>query len=343
MKKTQVALAALALVASTAALADVTVYGNLDAGVAVSDGKVNFYGDGNNATTLFGLKGSEDLGSGLKVNWNLESGLDIAGGATNGPNGGGNTKLFNRAAWVGVDAGGYGVNMGNQFSNVILSALVNGGTAVGGDGANIGTIIRVFGGATGLIDQTGGAFVPAGSSIFFIPSAVQAYANVGGVSVNFMTRLQERDAANSSYNGVTAATSFAGVNVGVGYQSGVYAVGTKNYNNTFVAANTTFEGLNNLRVNGVYSWNGDSLTENGYLVGASLPLVGALSAGITYADGGTAALGSQTVGSLQYGLSKQTLVYLNHAHSSVAGKFMGNTGTSVTGKDLTTIGLKHSF
>ncbi len=338
MKKTQVALAALALVASTAALADVTVYGNLDAGVAVSDGKVNFYGDGNNATTLFGLKGSEDLGSGLKVNWNLESGLDIAGGATNGPNGGGNKNLFNRAAWIGVDAGGYGVNMGNQFSNVVLAALVNGATAVGGDGANIGTIVRVFGGAPGLYDATGAA-----SSVFFIPSAVQAYANVGGVSVNYMTRLQERDTSNSSYNGVTAATSFAGVNAAIGYQSGVYAVGTSNYSSTFLAANTTFEGLNNLRVNGVYAWNGDALTKNGYMVGASMPLVGALSAGITYADGGTAALGSQTVGSLQYGLSKQTLVYLNHAHSSVAGKFMGNTGTSVTGKDLTTIGLKHSF
>ena len=48
MKKTQVALAALALVASTATLANVTVYGAVDAAAAHASGKGTYF-DGTGA------------------------------------------------------------------------------------------------------------------------------------------------------------------------------------------------------------------------------------------------------------------------------------------------------
>ncbi len=102
MKKTQLALAAVALVASSAAMANgVTIYGIADVGIASTSGKTGFYGDGNNGTTLIGIRGSEDLGGGLKAGFNLESGLNYNAGST-GANGGGNTNLFNRAANVSL-------------------------------------------------------------------------------------------------------------------------------------------------------------------------------------------------------------------------------------------------
>ena len=83
MKKTQVALAALALVASTATLANVTVYGAVDAAAAHASGKGTYF-DGTGAWTApshLGFKGSEDLGNGMKATFQLETGVSLNNGA----------------------------------------------------------------------------------------------------------------------------------------------------------------------------------------------------------------------------------------------------------------------
>ena len=79
MKKTQVALAALALVASTATLANVTVYGAVDAAAAHASGKGTYF-DGTGAWTApshLGFKGSEDLGSGMKAS-HFQDAINVA-------------------------------------------------------------------------------------------------------------------------------------------------------------------------------------------------------------------------------------------------------------------------
>jgi predicted porin len=66
-------------------------------------------------TSRFGLKGSEDLGGGLKANFLLESGFNVDTGAipNNGPT---NTTLFSRNSWVGV-SGGFGeVKLGKMWT-----------------------------------------------------------------------------------------------------------------------------------------------------------------------------------------------------------------------------------
>jgi predicted porin len=124
MKKTQVALAALALVASTAALADgVTVYGRVDASVAKQTGSnTSFDGSGNWDTSVFGIRGSEDLGNGLKASFNLETGVNIGNGAS--ANNGTTTEvgagtvnnLFARLANINL-SGDFGtVSAGTQLS-----------------------------------------------------------------------------------------------------------------------------------------------------------------------------------------------------------------------------------
>ncbi len=345
MKKTQVALAALALVASSAAMADVAVYGLLDAGIASAGGKTTFYGDGNNATTLFGLRGSEDLGNGLKAGFNLESGLDIAKGAVNGPNGGGNANLFNRAANISLSTDTVGLTLGNQFSNAVLAAFVYGGTAVGGDGANVPAVVRLFGGFPGAVDQTGGTLPgtgnPAntGSSVFFIPQAAQISFNAGGFSGNVMSRITPTSAADSSYTGASVGTSVAGINVALAHQDTKFdGASTKT---TLLAANTSF---GDIRVNGAVASNSGIVSKSTYLVGASMPLVGALSGGLTYASG-SADQGTQTTASLQYALSKSTMGYLNYSSFSKdqGGGATGNTATAVSGKSLLTVGLRTAF
>lgn len=336
MKKTQVALAALALVASTAALADVKVYGTLDAGIASSSGSTVFYGDGNNGTTHFGVAGSEDLGGGLKANFNLQSGIDVKNGAS-GVSGGGNTGLFNRGASVGVSTESLGLTLGNQFSNAVLyGAFVTGGNAVGGDGVNVPGAVRLFGGKPGAYAV---GSTSASNNVFFIPGALTVSFNAAGFSGEVMTRIIEKDAYNSTYTGATVRTEIAGVNLALGYQTAGYNSTASNYTSTFVAANTK---LGDIRVNGAFSNNTGAAKSNAYMVGASMPLVGALSGGVSYANG-TDAQGSITGLSLEYGLGKATTAYLNAVQISKAGQSIANAGLTVTGKSLTTIGLKHSF
>ena len=113
MKKTLIALAAVAATGAAFAQSSVTLYGVADVAV----GKTNNAGLGltsdkfqaiasnvlNNGNSRFGLKGSEDLGGGLKANFNYEGGINIANGAGNTSGG----QLFSRAAWVSL-SGGFG-------------------------------------------------------------------------------------------------------------------------------------------------------------------------------------------------------------------------------------------
>ncbi len=72
MKKTQFALAALALVASTAAFADATVYGRLDVSASRVTGQATQMMHSNWDTSVIGVKGSDDLTGGMKASFQLE-------------------------------------------------------------------------------------------------------------------------------------------------------------------------------------------------------------------------------------------------------------------------------
>ncbi len=111
MKKTVLALAAIAASSAAFAQSSVTLYGVVDASVESvkgnNNGKSTTYNrvsSGNLATSRVGFKGVEDLGGGLKGKFQLESAVS----ADTGANGGGSSRFFDRAAWVGLwsaDAG----------------------------------------------------------------------------------------------------------------------------------------------------------------------------------------------------------------------------------------------
>lgn len=124
MKKALLALAAtVASAASGAALAqsNVTLYGIVDAGLeAISNAPSDGGGDtlfrmnsGNLSGSRWGLRGTEDLGNGLKGIFVLESGFDIdTGRSAQG------TRLFGRAAYVGLQGGFGGVTLGRQQNSL---------------------------------------------------------------------------------------------------------------------------------------------------------------------------------------------------------------------------------
>ncbi|MBI3714262.1 MAG: porin [Burkholderiales bacterium] len=117
MKKSILALAVLTTLAATSGVASaqssVTVYGIVDLGVAYKNagaGTVTSLDSGLNSTSRFGLKGTEDLGSGWKANFNLEAGIK-------GDTGANDAALFARGAWVGLSSDDVGsINVGRHKS-----------------------------------------------------------------------------------------------------------------------------------------------------------------------------------------------------------------------------------
>jgi predicted porin len=109
------------------AQSSVTLYGMVDAGLQYTSRRTNSSGsnagsaiamiDSGIGPSEFGLKGTEDLGDGMKANFDLESGISVAnGGLSNG-----NGNFFGRQAWVGL-SGNFGeVRLGEQFSPFFMS------------------------------------------------------------------------------------------------------------------------------------------------------------------------------------------------------------------------------
>jgi len=142
MKKSLIALAALAAVAS--AQADVTVYGTLDPSVIIqklptTTGNATAYATSSamDQSSQLGFKGSEDIGGGLKVIFDLQGDLTLGNGLMGNSNSGnsgaatatvgGNASaanavtapqadVFNRNAYVGLVGSAGTVKIGRQFT-----------------------------------------------------------------------------------------------------------------------------------------------------------------------------------------------------------------------------------
>jgi predicted porin len=122
MKKTLIAMAVLAASSAAMAQSSVTLYGLADIWVgstklSVTDGvdsssvrQTSVDSSGVN-TSRWGVKGSEDLGGGLKANFQLEQGFSMDDGSS------AEKSAFDRQAWVGV-SGGFGeVQLGRVWTS----------------------------------------------------------------------------------------------------------------------------------------------------------------------------------------------------------------------------------
>jgi len=114
MNKKLLAVAIAASFVAPAVMADTTVYGLIDTALVNTDtqgGSSVWDVENGNGTSRFGVKGTEDLGNGMKAIFQLEWAATTVDG---GPNAG--TGLDNRLSIVGL-TGGFGtVAMGRQWT-----------------------------------------------------------------------------------------------------------------------------------------------------------------------------------------------------------------------------------
>ncbi|VVE40969.1 porin [Pandoraea pneumonica] len=151
---TALALASFAVAAPAMAQSNVTLYGVIDAGIGyvnnVASGvganvkgahniqAVSGIGQGNR----WGLKGSEDLGGGLKAVFVLENGFSLTNGTMSQ-----NSRMFGRQAYVGLASTQAGtVTIGRQYDSVVdyVSPLTSAKQWATQYGAHVGDIDNLY-------------------------------------------------------------------------------------------------------------------------------------------------------------------------------------------------------
>jgi predicted porin len=353
MKKTQIALAALALVASTAAMADgVKVYGVADVSVVNTTNGTFFAGAGNNAGSIFGFTGSEDLGNGLKAAFTLESGVSYADGtfANGGYGGASYAGLFNRQANLALGNDTVTVKFGQQISTFV-DATLTGLAGTTGNGGFVPALNRVAGGlgGTATANLTG-----TNTNAFFYADLASVSVNLGGATVTAQTQVGGKTAAGAekgSYSAASVTGSVGGINLAAAMFNEKLATGEKGSVYT-IGGNTEVAGIT---LRGSYG-SGSSTTHDGsgYALGADYSINDALAVGYTYAksswndtvaNGGTRSLdtpGSQNTIGLKYTLSKRTFTYVTFSSFGSESATINNAGGG-TAKSVTSLGLAHSF
>lgn len=121
MKKNLLALAVLAVISGAAAAQSaVVLYGNVDLGVLTQNhspagGSSTSIANGGISPSIWGFRGTEDLGGGLKASFNLEGHFAADTGTSD-------TRLFRRQSNVGFSSESLGtLTLGNQYSPAILA------------------------------------------------------------------------------------------------------------------------------------------------------------------------------------------------------------------------------
>lgn len=114
MKKTLIALAAVVATGAAFAQSSVTMYGVADIAVGddnVAGTKFRAFANGlmNNGNSRLGVRGTEDLGGGLKASFNFEQAVNLANGATD-------ANTWQRAAWMELSGGFGAIRAGRSLS-----------------------------------------------------------------------------------------------------------------------------------------------------------------------------------------------------------------------------------
>ena len=348
MKKSLVALAALALVGVASAQSSVTLFGVVDATVAFGNGSIanrtQLTNSGYNSSRL-GFRGTEDLGGGLNASFWLEAGLnnDNGSGANTNTNNqvtgatGGGGLTFNRRSTVSL-AGAFGeVRLGRDYTPQFWNQTVFDPFGTNGVGTTQ-TLNSGLGGTTA---------VRASNSIgYFLPAMGGIY---GQAQLYMGENLKNGAATERDGNGAAMRVGYAAgpINAAFAYSETKFAAG--NIKSTNVGASYD---LGVAKLAGLYTRDNNSITADGkgYLLGVNAPM-GAGEIRAAYSTYKIDSANDPKTNKLALGyvhnMSKRTALYTTVARVSNRGgaaQALNGASTAVnsnsTGLD---IGVRHSF
>ncbi|WP_070106006.1 porin [Burkholderia plantarii] len=361
MKKTLIVAAAAASFATVAhAQSSVTLYGVLDAGITYQSnvGGKSRWSEGTGIDqSLFGLRGSEDLGGGLKAIFTLESGFNLGDGRFKN-NGG----MFNRQSFVGLSSQYGTVTLGRQYDAVqdYLAPLTATGSWGGTYFAHVGNLDNL---------STNGGYATNNSIKF--TSANYAGLQFGGTyafsnNTNFGNNRAYSGGVSYQFQGLKLAGAYSQLNNPAATNNTGGAVDTNAFNNqgrvrTYGAAAGYAFGPAQVGAAWTQARLDDTVTGgnvriDNYEVNGKYNLTPALGLGVayTYSNGrlGTNDVHWNQVGlQADYSLSKRTDVYAQAVYQRASGTtasiYNGDTlatnGSSGINQTTATVGLRHRF
>lgn len=389
---TALALASFAVAAPAMAQSNVTLYGVIDAGI----GYVNNVASGLNAKgahnvqevsgigqgNRWGLRGSEDLGGGLKAVFLLENGFSLTNGALAQ-----NSRMFGRQAYVGLSSATAGtVTIGRQYDSVVdfVSPITSAKQWATQYGAHVGDIdnlynsFRVnnsvkytsanyagftFGGLYGFSNQAniGGGTGFSNSSAFSLGAAyANGPLNIAAAYMHLNAPGVVAGTANSSgavtndyasatdifYNSAVSKHDIAAA--GVSYQIQAATIGfVYSYARIAYVSNASIR-VNSFELNGKYQITPSLL--GGLAFVYSDGSIGGAN-GLSGISTGTKPRWLQVNAGGVYSFSKRTESYLNAVWQRAAGDAQvaaidavgGPTGTGTKSQIALIGGLRHKF
>lgn len=328
MKKSPIALAVLAASGAALAQSSVTLYGRIDTSVGSEKtlaGTTTKVFSGNLTTSRYGFRGSEDLGGGLRAQFQLENGFNSDEGTL-----GSNNLAFNRASWVGL-SGGFGqVRLGlsdspykDIFDMGVVNALYDSEftpnkiayTGVGNSTSRLNNSVRYdtpsFGGISGAVSYSPDETAGVKNDI----TALNLRYRNGPLDVGFAYQDQKNAAVanDREYSVLAAAYNFGVARVSAQYQNSKQANGLK---------------------------------DNEYVLGVVVPLADNIDVSLAYADskgklnGATTSKGTAYSFGGTYALSKRTRLYGAYLTGDVENAV---TGAKTAERTLYAVGVRHDF
>ena len=339
MKKSLLALAVLGAFAGVAsAQTNVTIYGVADVGIQrteLSPGEsTTSLSSGNQSGSRIGFKGTEDLGGGLKANFQLENGYDISNGQM--AQGG---RLFGRQAWVGLSGGFGAVKFGRQYTPIFIAhdTIDPMGTGLSGDGSGMSAVFNAYGTR--------------------MDNAINYSISAGGFSGEVAYGLGEVAGENSAGRQIGVGVSYANgplTVVGAYHDANDTTVGSEADARTLLIGGA-FD-LNVVKLHAAFADNrgddavgGTALRDRDYMLGVSAPVGGAGNimasyirhdqrlGGTTDADADYWAIG------YTHNLSKRTNLYTSY--STVRNDSNSSVVSGANGVDISwfNVGIRHKF
>ncbi|HYS68472.1 MAG TPA: porin [Paraburkholderia sp.] len=381
MNKFVLSSLSLALIGASGAAhaqSSVTLYGLIDTGLTYtsnSGGSSNFQqASGILNGNRWGLRGSEDLGNGLKAIFVLENGFNLSTGKL-----GQNSREFGRQAFVGLSSNQYGaVTLGRQYDSLVdnLAPLALNGTQYGGtlashpfDNDNLNNSVRInnavkfqsvdyggfkFGALYGFSNAAGSfadsrAYSVGASYVFGGLKVAAGYLqlNGGGSTTNTSGAVASGD---STFNAGRQRTYGAGVN---------YAFGAANVGFVFTQTqlnNATSIGSSAAGTTSALALSGGSARFTNYEVNGRYAFTPAwtVSGAYTFTDArldGESPKYHQITLQTDYALSKRTDVYAEAAYqhvgstgdSGITADIVGVSASSTSSQVVGTVGIRHRF
>ena len=350
MKKSLIALAALAAVGAASAQSSVTLYGVIDTNygwgrTTTKDGslttKVTTTGlnpaGSNMSGSRWGLKGQEDLGNGLSAVFNVEAGFNSANGRTGAGYDRNTDEVwgngFNRRAVVGLKGGFGQVLLGRDYTP--LDELL------GGNG------FQAIDLSTYNTDPLTGSDLYTGRA-----NGIHYSGNFSGVGVKAFASY-DREKVSNDLLGTTSDTRGEGYGLNLTYGNGPFAIGggvqqfkdkvllTPAVKNTEYAVAASYD-FTVAKVFGHYAANDlDGVdTAQQYSVGVAVPF-GAATLGAQYAYNKQGDFkGHDVVLQGTYALSKRTDLY---ARAGRYNSWEFKAADQSVKSDVVAVGIRHRF